>query len=65
MRKKRSDNEIRQFGFPTLEERVAALEELVLEFLKKSTGIPAARKKDFEGHQAKMNNIDEEYPNNN
>ncbi len=61
-RQKRSDNEIRQFGLPTLEERLIAVEELLQKIISLVQGIPANSKKSFEDHQAKMNDIDLKHP---
>lgn len=60
-RLKRTDNEIRRFGIPSLEDRVIALESIVKEMIG-TGGIPISSKKDFENYQAKMNRIDIEHP---
>ena len=63
-RLKRTNNQLRQFGLPTLEERVIALEEVVTELLGKVPGIPPDNKKDFEDLQTKMDDLDARHPNN-
>ncbi len=59
MRIKRSDNEIRQFGLPTLEERIIILERSI-EFLMVDLG--SGRMKDFDDLQAKMDQVDKDNP---
>lgn len=59
MRIKRTKNEIRQFGLPTIEERVIALEELIV---KLKGSLPPPQRKTFEDMQGLMDDIDTKQP---
>ena len=64
MRCKRTDSEIRQFGFPTDQERIIALEELVKAMLADPamSSINPDSKLDFENKQAQMDDLDTRFP---
>lgn len=64
MRCKRTDSEIRQFGLPSDQDRIIALEELVKAMLATPamSSINPDSKLDFENKQAQMDDLDIRFP---
>lgn len=64
MRCKRTDSEIRRLGFPSDQDRIIALEELVKAMLATPamSSINPDSKLDFENKQAQMDDLDTRFP---
>ena len=64
MRCKRTDSEIRRLGFPSDQDRIIALEELVKAMLATPamSSINPDSKLDFENKQAQMDDLDIRFP---